>query len=221
VSDRLVAPFFTDFHVFPDGSGVTKKNVGRPAEASGWDVKNNLFIGNKSGNIAFTVPSGRSVDNTSDHNIFLNGGIKENTGFFTLNTAITPTLKNDFNFIEDYLSRQITSKGLLGDECPDLNNWGNIPYLTFKQWQTVCGYDCNSILLPGNNSAVIKQSLCLFQSTKETGIFSHKFKKIEGVELDYFGHKMNSQDVYAGPFQCGFVENIYMWPKIPMPVSEN
>ncbi|MCK9640024.1 MAG: right-handed parallel beta-helix repeat-containing protein [Prolixibacteraceae bacterium] len=204
------------------GFGVTSRIVadrlvaGRPAEASRWNVKNNLFIGNKLGNIAFSVPSDRSVDNFSDCNIFLNGGIKENTGFFSLNTAITPTLKNDFNFIEDYLRKRIISKGLSRDECPNVIGWSNIPYLTFKQWKAVLGHDLNSKLLPRNNSTTIRQRLYQFQSSKEAGIFSHRFKKIEGVESDYFGNKTDSQNVYAGPFQGDFEDHIMinMWPKI-------
>ena len=208
------------------GFGVTGRIVadrlvnGQPATASEWDVKNNLFVGNKLGNIAFTVPCDRSADNTSDFNVFLNGGVNESAGYFSLNTVNTPMLKNGSAFIKEYLTRTIISNKLSAVESPDIKVWDDIPYLTFKQWQAVLGCDQNSKRLPRNNSTTIRQALYQFQAVAESGLFANKFPRIKKLDSDYFGNMTGGQEVYAGPFQspppAGDIV-IHMWPKLHTP----
>ena len=204
------------------GFGVTARVVVdrpggdyNPCEASDWDIRNNLFMGNRLGHIEFTVPMERARNNHSDHNLFMNGGANDYKGTFTLCKAVTATLQCHPDFVVDYLEKQIEEKGLSGKERPRITTRDDIPFLTFAQWQAILGHDLNSRLLPRNRLVSIRQKCYQFQALPETGIYSHTFKPLEAVPCDYFGNPINSKPVYAGPFQGDFEKQILiqMWPK--------
>jgi len=204
------------------GFGVTSRIVAdRPGgvhavcQASDWDVRNNLFLGNKLGNVAFTVPTARSEDNHSDFNVFMNGNINPGVGFFAINTVNTPlTPGYGIEGVKQFLMRKTQDAN--PDEQTQLivSNWSTMPYLTFTQWNDIFGQDRGSVLLPVDSRTTLRRHLSQFQIAPSVGIYNHRFEKIPDIDEDYFGAPI-PEDAVAGPFQptSSNAEVFHLWPK--------
>jgi hypothetical protein len=204
------------------GFGVTANVVcDRPGgvhdlcEASDWDVRNNLFIGNKLGHLAFTVPCLRSRNNLADHNIYMNGNINPGTGFFGINTVNTPATPGfHAKGIREYLKALIEDKAVDRQTELIIENWTTLPYLTFKQWTSIMDMDKNSRLLPAHSDMTLRRKLYQWQMSPELDIYRTRFPALPAVASDYFGQAMGDS-VFAGPFQPERTppEIFHLWPK--------
>ncbi len=198
------------------GMGVTARIVadrvvaGKPAEASRWTVVNNLFLGNKLGDLAFTVPFARATDNVSNNNVFMG-----EFGRFTLHTVATSSAKKTAEDVAEYLRREAIAKEVEEDPLLPLESWLRVPWMSLTQWQAVLCQDRDSVLLPPNSTVTFRRGTLEFHLAPEAGVFRKRFPLVDGVDRDYFGIPFGVENVFAGPFQNvkGAASSSILWPK--------
>ena len=203
------------------GMGVTARIVadrtvaGKPAEASRWVVRNNLILGNKSGDVAFTVPFDRATDNVSNHNVFMVSGLGKEAGRFALNTVTTSTAKQPVEKVVAYLQETMVEKNVPQASFPALATWARVPWMALPEWQQVLGQDRDSTLLNPNSSMTLRRGTLQFHTAPEAGVYKKRFPKFDAVDQDYFGNPLEGEQVFAGPFQNakGATESLVLWPK--------
>lgn len=218
------------------GFGVTSRIVsdrsvgGNPVEASKWTIENNLFVGNKTGEIGIVLPNPRARENASNYNIFMSSGQPPEMPRFALQTVNTPTAKQTADEVELMLQQKFESiaasiSAPAGEQAlsqaqivpPQLDLRSGTPMIPFENWRGLLGFDHDSWLLAPNSSVMLRRGTLEFHAAPETRLFQQKAGGIDTVELDYFGNPRAGDSNSVGPFVKERAEGgaIQLWPKRP------
>jgi parallel beta-helix repeat protein len=177
-------------------------------------IKNNIFIDNYRGHVCLPLDDGERVtNNISDYNLFINGTQWQWEGLgFNSFTAGSNDKRVPGEQMAVSLEKALRESNYPDSLIPNLTLWKDQPLLTYQMWVELTGNDRNSFL-PGihtgevENGAIAKGAMNLSTSNlyfdlKNSETFTRfRCPKIGNLNNDFFGNKMNGDEVLPGPFQ--------------------
>ncbi|MEM8737914.1 MAG: right-handed parallel beta-helix repeat-containing protein [Planctomycetota bacterium] len=152
-----------------------------PAEASGWTVVNNLFIGNTAGALGLPPEADRAHGNRVDHNLYAGTYPRSTVETFGAMLGATTFRLN-------------TNKGRLPGEAVDLN---------LEAWRQRTGWDQHSHFLPVLRPQLATGTMRLLLTAGPP--LDLEATPVDGTDVDYFGYPLGTHP-RVGPFQSLAVE---------------
>ncbi len=186
----------------PGESGRRRQAVG----ASGWQVLNNMVVGNGRGALCLPPPTPRSEGNVSDYNLLASGydlvtsetyGAEMDPPVFVYNTNKG---RVEMDEIVEAMETSLEKANVPPEERPGLARWLGLPLLTLAEWQRLTGYDKHSrypvLLRPSLPARSLNLEFMVGESPRQVGC-----KRVKGVTRDFFGRPIKAGSVMPGPFQ--------------------
>jgi hypothetical protein len=177
----------------------------RRCESSGWNVVNNIIVGNHGGAVGLPAEHTRSRDNHADYNLYAasyNRWTLETYAdsldwpIFMLNDNKGIVKRAD---IAAQFQRKLDEADLPPDQRPGMARWIELPYLRLEEWRLLSGHDKHSAF------AVVMRTMAATRTpyvtfTIDTSPKRIGCRKIDGVDRDYFGNAIADEPL-PGPFQ--------------------
>lgn len=166
-------------------------------------ILNNIIWNNSRAAISLPYPNVRADDNLSDFNV-LNAtrdqwlGFEANPGLFAVNLYKSSLTIDQ---LEDLLKKALTKAAVPEEEWPQMKAWRRNPTLTLPQWRLLTGQDMHSKESPELISLIIRPQIPMISYKAHASVLQMSCPPVEGVENDFFGRKLPSENILPGPFQ--------------------
>lgn len=181
------------------------KPVRNLAGASNWKIINNIIISNHVGALCLPAESERSRNNLSDYNVITASYNRLTVDTYSkeLDTPIFMVNTNKGRVSIGQVAGELAEK--LAQNLPEAEapfhqeRWEALPFLQWKEWQSLTGYDQHSVVPKVLRPTMIESNLQLnFIIDKAPAGMA--CPKVQGIENDFFGNPFPEQPL-PGPFQ--------------------
>lgn len=193
-------------HIGTERTVMARDGSKKIVEASGWRVLNNMIIGNHRGATSFPVSTERSSDNISDYNLIASAYDWVTSETYGKELAQPVFIYNTnkhrvaMEMLLDQFKQALDRAKVSSTERPNLEEWAELPLLTFDQWQLLTDNDRHS-LLPKVLRPDMSVSVPFVRFAIDDSPSKLDCKPIEGIDRDFLGNPMPKDKVMPGPFQ--------------------
>jgi hypothetical protein len=177
-----------------------------PCRCSDWRILNNMVIGNSIGAISLPASFSLAERNVCDFNLLTSSydlltvetsALELGNPVFLLNTSKGRVSMRE---IVARFEASLDAAKIPHEARPSLPRWsGEMPMLTFKEWQLLTGHDTHS-RVPRVVRPQLSTRTLLLSFLIDDAVAHAKAPGIEGVDRDFFGAPLGAV-VAAGPFQ--------------------
>jgi len=183
------------------------------ASTSNNKVLNNIFVDNYRGPISMPLETEKwGRNNFSDYNLFVNGAQWQWEGLAFNQFGIG---SHDGRIPKDTLANALKAAFVRNnypvEKYPNFEIWKSSPLLPLDWWQMLTGYDKHSLApvfdkAQVENGAIEKGAVSLSELNLTLLVRNGKtFKlmkchRIQGVDVDFYGNKLEESQVLPGPF---------------------